>query len=187
MIYPDIVLPRLRYQYCPMCRSELSKQVINDDQIERVCCPQCKWVHFPSNAIGVVILITAGNGIVAILPPKAPLEYPAALPAGHGEYGESPEEAAIREAYEETGFQVEITDLLGWQFNKNLAYPGPMINFFYEAKAIGGSIRDSEEGRVKVFALDNFPAIAPQRGGSRKTMELYLQKINSLNGLMSDE
>jgi len=157
MNYPEIVLPRLRYQYCPKCRTELIRKVINDDNIERVCCPSCDWVHFPSNAMGVVILITTKNGIVSILPPNAPKEYPAALPAGHGEYGESPEEAAIREAFEETGFNVEITHFLGWEFNKNLSYPGPMINFYFEAKAIAGGIRDSEEGRVKIYALEISP------------------------------
>lgn len=178
MDYPDIYLPRLRYRYCPMCRTELIKKIINDDHIERVCCPSCKWVHYPTNAFGVVVLLTTEDGIVAILPPNAPQDFPAALPGGHGEYGESPEEAAIREAFEETGFHAEITHFLGWEFKRNPGYPGPMINFYYEARAISGAIRDSEEGRVKVFKLEHFPPISPQRGGSRKAMALYNEKIN---------
>jgi 8-oxo-dGTP diphosphatase len=176
MLYPEIVLPRLRYQFCPMCREALSKKVLNDDDLERVCCLSCGWVHFPTNATGVIIIVTVEDRIAAILPPNAPKEYPAALPGGHGEYGESPEEAAVREAYEETGFHVAITELLGWGFNKNAGYPGPMLHFYYEAKAIGGCSRDSEEGRVQVYRLDQFPPISPQRGGSRKTMELYLER-----------
>lgn len=128
MNYSEIVLPRLRYQYCPMCREELIQKVINDDKIQRTWCPSCGWVHFPTNAFGVVVLITTEEGVVAILPPNGPKKFPAALPGGHGEYVESPEEAAIREAFEETGF---------------------------------------------------FPPISPQRGGSKKTMELYIEIIKT--------
>ncbi|WP_274381441.1 NUDIX hydrolase [Paenibacillus mesophilus] len=122
-------------------------------------------------------MVTVDTRIVAIMPPDAPEQFPAALPGGHGEYGESPEEAAIREAYEETGYHVAITELLGWGFNKTVGYPGPMIHFYYEARAIGGNARDSEEGRVQLFGFEQFPAISPQRGGSRRTMELYAEKM----------
>jgi len=50
----------------------------------------------------VCTLVKYGDKLVAILPPECPAEMPAALPAGHVEYGESPEQAAIREVYEET-------------------------------------------------------------------------------------
>lgn len=177
MEYPDIILPRLRYQYCPMCREDLIRKTTNDDNIERVVCKNCNWVHYPASAIGVNVLIATDAGIVAILPPRSPEEFPAALPGGHAEYGESPEEAAIREAKEETGLDIEIVDCLGWEFKRNTGYPGPMISFYFHARAIGGEITSSEEGRVTVFKLDEFPAISPNRGGSRKTMELYLKKI----------
>jgi 8-oxo-dGTP diphosphatase len=178
MKYPDIILPRLQYQYCPMCQGKLIRKIINDDRIERVVCQNCNWVHYPSSALGVSVLITTSDGIVAILPPKAPVEYPAALPGGHAEYGESPEEAAIRESKEETGLDIEIVECLGWEFKKNIGYPGPMVSFYFHAHAIGGEIKSSEEGRVTIYKINNFPAISPDRGGSRKTMELFLSKCN---------
>ncbi|GIP32141.1 hypothetical protein J2TS4_13510 [Paenibacillus sp. J2TS4] len=52
-----------------------------------------------------------------------------------------------------------------------------MISFYFHARAIGGEITSSEEGRVKIFKINEFPAISPNRGGSRKTLELYLNKI----------
>ncbi|WP_274362307.1 NUDIX hydrolase [Paenibacillus thermotolerans] len=132
---------------------------------------------FSQKCHGVVILITTENGIVAILPPNAPKEYPAALPAGHAEYGESPEGAAIREAFEETGFHVEITQLLGWEFIRKTSYPGPMLSFYFEAATIGRGIKQSEEGKAKVYAIEDFPPISPSRGGSKKTFELYINKV----------
>jgi ADP-ribose pyrophosphatase YjhB (NUDIX family) len=176
MNYLETVLSRLRYQFCPMCKSDLVNKVINDDGIERVCCPNCNWVHYPTNAIGVVVLITTDDGVVAILPHNAPKESPAALPGGHAEYGETPEEAAVREAFEETGMNVEITQCLGWEFKKNINYPGPMLSFYFEAKAISGVPKDSEEGQVRIYQLENFPPIAKNRQGSKRTMELFLHK-----------
>lgn len=177
ILYPDIVLPRLRYQFCPLCATHLTKGVLNNDSIPRVTCPACGWVHYPTNAIGVNLIVRYGEGIVAILPPDAAPEAPAALPGGQVEYAESPEQAAVREAYEETGLVAEVTRGLGWYFDRNADYPGPMLSFIFELQAIGGAMKGSQEGQVKLFPLDRFPAISPNRKGSRRAMDAYLRTM----------
>lgn len=172
--YSEIVLPRLRYQFCPMCSTPLGTQVVNDDGIARVVCPACGWVHFPTNAMGVNLVIQSPGGIVAILPQGEPSDAPAALPGGHVEYAESPEQAAVREAHEETGLIVKVVRCLGWFFDLNPSYPGPMLSFVFELQAIGGTIKNSPEGKVEVFSLDRFPAISPNRKGSRRAMQIFL-------------
>lgn len=180
--YPDIVLPRLRYQFCPMCCSTLRWAVVNDDGLNRAMCGQCGWVHYPSNAMGVNVIVTTPSGIVAVLPPNAPSHAPAALPGGHVEYAETPEEAAQREAYEETGLRVEVVRCLGWYFNRSATYPGPMLSFMFETRAIGGQFVGSSEGQVAVFPADHFPAIAPDRTGSQRTMQAYLDLLLAQGG-----
>lgn len=172
--YPDIIFPRLRYQFCPMCTTPLITKVVNDDGIPRAACSACGWIHFPSNAMGVNLVIRTPGGIVAVLPPGEPDDAPAALPGGHVEYAESPEQAAVREAYEETGLIVEVIRCLGHFFDLNRSYPGPMLSFVFELQAVGGTIRNSQEGKVAVFPPDRFPAISPNRKGSRRAMELFL-------------
>ena len=89
---------------------------------------------------------------MTILTPNLPLETPAALPAGLVEYGESPEEAGIRETLEETGLETEIIKCLGWIFLRNFKdWPGPMIQFMYEARVTGGELRGSNEGEAKIY------------------------------------
>jgi ADP-ribose pyrophosphatase YjhB (NUDIX family) len=177
LTYPENILSRLRYQYCPMCATALNHRVINEDGISRVCCPSCGWVHYPSNITGVCTIVKHQEKIVAIFPTGSPTEMPAALPAGHCEYGESPEDAAIREVFEETGLVVEIETCLGWHFSPQPEYPGPNVQFFFVAQSVGGEMRNSEEGRVAAFTLKDLPRIDPSRKGSTRAMQLYLANL----------
>jgi ADP-ribose pyrophosphatase YjhB (NUDIX family) len=157
-----------------MCTAPLARGTVNDDGISRVLCAICGWVHYPTNITAVCTLVKHKNQIVAILPPDCPPEMPAALPAGHGEYGESPEQAAVREVYEETGLIVEINRCLGWHYNPQVEYPGPNIAFMFEAHSVGGELRGSEEGRVALYPIGQFPPISPERVNSQRTMQIYL-------------
>ena len=97
--YREHVLPRLRCRYCPMCRTALTAATIDEDNIRRAQCAACGWVHYPANALGVNVVVRMGeDGVAALLPAHESEAAPAALPSGHVEYGESPEEAAVRES-----------------------------------------------------------------------------------------
>ena len=174
--YPDTVISPFRYQYCPMCKTPLIRKVLFDDNIPLVTCPACKWICTRSNITSVVSVVTCQEGIVTILPPGLPPETPAALPAGLIEYGESPEEAAIRETREETGLESEIVQSLGWIFVRNFAgWPGPMVQFMYETRVTGGELRGSSEGKAKIYPIDAFPNIVcPERSGSWNAITTYL-------------
>jgi 8-oxo-dGTP diphosphatase len=59
--------------------------------------------------VGVGVLITQGNNVLLAKRLHVHGEGTWSTPGGHLEYGETPEECAIRETREETG--IEITDL----------------------------------------------------------------------------
>lgn len=178
--YPDEVIPSFRFQFCPMCKTRLIRQILFDDNIPLVTCPSCHWICSRSNLTAVVSVVTCPGGIITILPPALPPETPAALPAGMIEYGESPEEASIRETREETGFETKVVTSLGWFFLKNFSsWPGPLTYFMFEACVIGGAIKESAEGKVKVYPLEAFPeVISPKRGGSWQAINAYLTRLN---------
>lgn len=71
-----------------------------------------KAEHFRNPAPTVDLLIfQQGLGVVLVRRANPPLGY--ALPGGFIDYGETAEHAAVREALEETGLQVELQGLLG--------------------------------------------------------------------------
>lgn len=93
-----------------MCATPLITQVVNDDGILRAACPVCGWIHFPTNAMGVNLVIRAPGGIALFCRPA-----------------------------------------------NRMMPPQPF-----------------QEGKVAIFPLDRFPAISPNRKGSRRAMELFL-------------
>lgn len=77
------------------------------------------------------------------------------LPGGGIESGESPSDAAIREVREETGLDVEISDLYGVYWRRDTE----LILFAFRCRVTGGSLRpDGDEIlEVRYFPTDALP------------------------------
>ena len=82
------------------------------------------------------------------------------IPAGGVEDGELIEEAAIRETYEESGFNVKISDVL-CIYNKVLRGVDPVIGIIFKGQTIDGELHfDSEEiAEAKWFSYDEIISI----------------------------
>ena len=61
----------------------------------------------------VDIIITDGKRVVLVKRGREPFRGKWVLPGGFIDYGETTENAAVREALEETGMTIELTSLLG--------------------------------------------------------------------------
>ncbi len=172
LAYPPFTPDSLRYRHCPLCANPLENSW-DPDGLFRARCPDCRWTHYPPNGLGINVVVTTPEGVVFLFPPNEPPEAPAALPGGHIEFGESPEQAAVREAREETGFEVEVVRELGRWFKRETSI-GPMLSFIFETRVVGGALRDGLEGRVAIHAPDTFPKISPYREGSQRALAAYL-------------
>lgn len=90
-----------------------------------------------------------------------------ALPGGWAEVGETPGEAAVREIFEESGYQTRPIKLLAvYDINKHGYPPHPhgIYKLFFQCEIIGGSPKSSiETEEVKFFAEDNIPQLSPRR------------------------
>jgi ADP-ribose pyrophosphatase YjhB (NUDIX family) len=82
--------------------------------------------------------------------------HPWGLPGGSLEYGESAEEATLREVWEETGLRLEIERLL---FVKTW-YPD-RVGLYYLCKIANGEFHPSDEvSELGYFSLSNLPDVS---------------------------
>lgn len=88
------------------------------------------------------------------------------FPGGAIELGESAQEAAIREAREETGLHITIESLLGVYTKYQQRYPNgdvaQPITIFFRCTPVGGcltSAGDDETLRLQYFPLDRTPPL----------------------------
>lgn len=125
-----------------------------------VQCPSCgAEVAVRLNPyLTVDIIIETGGGIVLIERGGEPEGW--ALPGGYVDYGETLEQAAIREAKEETGLDVKLVR----QFH---AYSDPSrdprqhnASVAFIATAEGAPKGGSDARRAEIFSKDNIPALA---------------------------
>ena len=100
----------------------------------------------------VDVLIRRNDGYVLIKRKNEPYRGRWAIPGGLVEYGEKVEQAAMREAKEETGLEVKLIRLVGVYSDPARDPRGHYISIAYLAEAVSGELKaatDAEE--VKVF------------------------------------
>ena len=99
-----------------------------------------------------IIIRRRDGSIVLVKRLNPPFKDFCAIPGGFVEYGETVEEAAIKEAKEETGLDVRIRRLVGVYSDPDRDPRGHVITVAYLAEEIGGKLRPSSDAKeVKAF------------------------------------
>lgn len=140
--------------HCPRCGTAMEQRYLEGRT--REICPACGYIHYrnPVPAVGVVVKLD--EGVVLVRRKFDPCAGYWGLPAGYMEMGESAEEAAIRECYEETGLLVHTSHLLGVYSYGDDNFSGLVI--IYAATAIGGTLQAGDDAtEAGVFNLDALP------------------------------
>jgi ADP-ribose pyrophosphatase YjhB (NUDIX family) len=111
------------------------------------------------NPIPVVdIIIQANDRIALIRRGKQPFEGKWAIPGGHVEYGEKVEDAAKREAQEETSIRVELVDVLGVYSDPSRDPRYHSISIVFIANALSEELRaGADAAEAKWFRIDEIP------------------------------
>ncbi len=108
--------------------------------------------------LAVDLIIEREGEVVLVKRGFEPFQSMWALPGGHVEQGERVEEAAVREAVEETGLEIEVEDVLGIYDEPGRDPRGPVISVAYVCRPVGGELEaDTDAEEAKWFDLDGLP------------------------------
>ena len=144
--------------FCQKCGSQMRLSEL--DGRFRWQCLSCGYVQYENPVPGVGVLIEHEDKLVLIQRDRPPRPGEWALPSGFIEADESVEQAALREAMEETGLNLELIELFGvYSFPEGPPRSGLII--FYRARPLNiDAIRAGDDARaVGLFTPGEFPDI----------------------------
>ncbi len=103
--------------------------------------------EYKNPALTADIIIVHNSQIVLIKRLNNPYKDCWALPGGFVEYGEKVEDAAIREAKEETGLEVKLEKLVGVYSDPSRDPRGHTVTVAYIASVIGGELNSNSDAK----------------------------------------
>jgi 8-oxo-dGTP diphosphatase len=104
------------------------------------------------------------------------------MPAGYLEVDEDPRECAKREALEETGFEVNVGNLLGiYTYEDDPRGNG--IVLLYQGEITGGEIRPNREMlQVHFFFPEELDGLTFSGAGGGKQIEDWVKEVAAVSG-----
>jgi ADP-ribose pyrophosphatase YjhB (NUDIX family) len=121
-------------------------------------CPRCgevvKLYRNPTLTVDIIIRVPE-KGIVLIERKNPPLGW--AIPGGFVDYGETLEAAAIREAREETGMEIEDLRQFHAYSDPKRDPRGHTVSVVFTAVGIGAGQAGDDAKNVQIFALHRLP------------------------------
>ncbi len=165
------------FKFCPKCGEKLIWK--KEGERKREACLSCGFIHYvnPTPAAGVLI---EKNGKILLVQRKfSPWKGLWQAPAGFVEWGETPEETAIREAEEEAGVKVKLEGV--FDVEKIIDDPREeIVVIFYKAKIVAGKPKPgSDAAKVGWFSFDNLPKFG---SASHKKVFEKLESASKLRG-----
>ncbi len=146
------------FAFCPRCGSPMRTQRVADKP--RRVCSSCRYVYFTDPKVGVGVAVVEDGRLLLVKRAMNPERGKWSLPAGFVDQGEDPKETAAREALEETGLVVTITDVLD-VFHNPPGAGGASVFILYRAQVTGGRLLAGDDAAdAGFFALGQLPELA---------------------------
>ena len=133
---------------------------------------------FPEPTVGVFIF-NPQDQLLLLISHKWPGKY--VVPGGHVELGERIEEAAIREAKEETGLDIHDLEFINFQefiYDPSFWKPRHFIFFDYACKSNSMSVQLNDEAEEYVWVSLEAAVQLPLDVYTRTSIEILLKQIH---------
>lgn len=160
--------------YCSACGSDqLKEEIPAGDNRKRFCCKACGTIHYSNPKLVTGCLLTYEDKILLCERAIEPRKGFWTFPSGFMENGETAEEGAAREAYEEAYAEAKIDRL-------HLLYSLPHINQVYLIFAgellNPDTVKAGEESLdVQLFSKDEIPYDRIAFTAVTKALELFFE------------
>lgn len=169
----------MKFKYCPDCGSILSSRDLGDE-IAVPWCDNCNKPWFDVFPSAIIALVHDDKNNVLLLRQKYISEIYCNLVSGYIKPGESAEETAVREIFEETGQVVENLKLVctNWFAKKDMM----MIGFFAEVKPQHIKLSTEVDDAFWIPAEEALKLVHPfPTSTSRILVEKFCQKLRMKN------
>ncbi|MBI3078797.1 MAG: D-glycero-beta-D-manno-heptose 1-phosphate adenylyltransferase [Deltaproteobacteria bacterium] len=141
--------------YCLRCGGALAEAFLFDRT--RLACGACGFILFENPKLVAGVVLVRDGEILLIRRGIEPRKGEWTFPAGYVDLGESVEEAAVREAKEETGADVRLDRLLGVYSRRG----APHVVVMFTGQLTGGGLNPGHEVFELAFFLpERFPRLA---------------------------
>ena len=144
------------YTYCPRCRTEMVDKNVYG-RVRRVCPDdECRFIQFLDPKVSAAVMPIRDGKVLMVKRTMDPARGSWCFPGGFIELWETPQQAAIRECKEESGFDVEITGLVDVFYYED--YRGSGVLIMYKGTVVGGHAEAGEDADdVRFYGPDELP------------------------------
>ena len=162
------------YKFCPRCGNRLRVRLLKRGDPERLVCESCGFVYYLGPKLVAGTIFEMDGGVVLIQRSIEPGYGKWTFPGGFVERGEVAEDAARREALEETGVETVVTGIVGLY-----TYDGqiPAIAVFAARAVRGEPVPLDETMDVRSFPRDGLPWAEMAFPSTEHALKDYLRNL----------
>jgi 8-oxo-dGTP diphosphatase len=152
MLNKAIIYYMIQYNFCPKCGNKIDKES-NPPH-----CSNCEITYYRNAKPGAAILPVKDGKVLLARRGRDPYKGAYDAIGGFMEESELPEDAAIREAKEETGLDIKITSLLGMYVDQYGDDGDYTLNIHYVGEVVGGEMKAMDDvASLEWVAISDLP------------------------------
>jgi ADP-ribose pyrophosphatase YjhB (NUDIX family) len=166
------------YRHCPRCGALLESRVLKSGEAPRLVCPACAFVFYLDPKVAACAIFLLDGGIVLLKRGIEPEMGKWVFPGGFVDRGESVQDAAVRETFEEVNLRVSLVGILdAYSFRGS-----DVIVIVFAADVVGGTLEARDEClEVKTFPPEAIPwdelAFESTRGALKDYVRRFFPRV----------